>query len=68
MGGYSPADCAYCGRCIVGEVAGIRAGLEDPLLDLLGAFGGQERQAHQDAVIERAAQLATALGAPTSQT
>ena len=67
-GGYSPAYVPYCGLAILEEMAGVRTGLEDPLLDLLAAFGGQELQPHQDAVIQRAAQLATALGVPTSQT
>jgi len=67
-GGYSPAYVPYCGLAILEEMAGVRTGLEDPLLDLLAAFGGQELQPHQDAVIQKAAQLAAALGVPTSQT
>ncbi|MEA2628989.1 MAG: hypothetical protein QOJ10_1449 [Chloroflexota bacterium] len=61
-GGYSPAYVPYCGLAIVEEMAGVRTGLEDPLLDLLAGFGGQELQPHQDAVIQQAATLATALG------
>jgi acetoin utilization deacetylase AcuC-like enzyme len=67
-GGYSPAYVPYCGLAILEEMAGVRTGLEDPLLDLLAAFGGQDLQPHQDAVIQRAAKLATALIVPTSQT
>jgi acetoin utilization deacetylase AcuC-like enzyme len=61
-GGYSPAYVPYCGLAIVEEMAGVRTGLEDPLLGLLAGFGGQELQPHQDAVIQEAATLATALG------
>jgi acetoin utilization deacetylase AcuC-like enzyme len=67
-GGYSPAYVPYCGLAILEEMAGVRTGLEDPLLGLLAAFGGQELQPHQDAVIQKAARLATALRVPTSQT
>jgi acetoin utilization deacetylase AcuC-like enzyme len=67
-GGYSPAYVPYCGLAIIEEMAGVRTGLEDPLLDLLAAFGGQELQPHQDVIIQKAAKLATALSVPTSQT
>jgi len=67
-GGYSPAYVPYCGLAIIEELSGVRTGLEDPLLGLLAAFGGQELQPHQDAVIQEAAKLATALRVPTSQT
>jgi acetoin utilization deacetylase AcuC-like enzyme len=60
-GGYSPAYVPYCGLAILEEMAGVRTGLKDPLLDLLAGFGGQEIQPHQDAVIREAAKLAAAL-------
>ena len=65
-GGYSPAYVPYCGLAIIEEMAGVRTGLADPLLGLLAAFGGQELQPHQEAVIQEAAKLATALRAPAS--
>jgi acetoin utilization deacetylase AcuC-like enzyme len=65
-GGYSPAYVPYCGLAILEEMAGIRTGLADPLLGLLSAFGGQEIQPHQEAVVREAAKLATALRAPAS--
>ena len=67
-GGYSAAYVPYCGLAILEEMAGVRTGLEDPLLALLAAFGGQELQPHQDAVIQEAAKLAMALRVPTSET
>jgi acetoin utilization deacetylase AcuC-like enzyme len=60
-GGYSPAYVPYCGLAIIEELAGIRTGLDDPLLGLLAAFGGQEIQPHQEAVVRRAAKLAAGL-------
>jgi acetoin utilization deacetylase AcuC-like enzyme len=63
-GGYSPAYVPYCGLAILEEMAGVRTGLEDPLLGLLAAFGGQDLQPHQAAVVEKAAKLAAAVKAP----
>ena len=60
-GGYSPAYVPYCGLAIIEELAGIRTGLDDPLLGLLAAFGGQDIQPHQDAVVQQAAVLAAGL-------
>ncbi len=60
-GGYSPAYVPYCGLAIIEELAGIRTGLDDPLLGLLAAFGGQEIQPHQEAVVRQAAKLAAGL-------
>jgi len=62
-GGYSPAYVPYCGLAILEEMSGIRSGLEDPLLGLLAAFGGQEIQPHQEAVVREAAKLAAGLAA-----
>jgi len=60
-GGYSPAYVPYCGLAIIEELAGIRTGLDDPLLGLLAGFGGQEIQPHQEVVVEQAAKLAAGL-------
>ena len=35
-GGYSPAYVPYCGLAVIEELAGVRTGLDDPLLDLQG--------------------------------
>lgn len=60
-GGYSPAYVPYCGLAILEEMAGVRTDLADPLLGLLAAFGGQELQPHQAAVIAEAEKLAIGL-------
>jgi len=60
-GGYSPAYVPYCGLAIIEELAGIRTGLDDPLLGLLAGFGGQEIQPHQEVVVQHAAKLAAGL-------
>ena len=65
-GGYSPAYVPYCGLAVIEELAGVRTGLEDPLLPLLAGFGGQAIQPHQEAVIDEAAKLAAGLLAPAS--
>ena len=62
-GGYSPAYVPYCGLAILEEMAGVRTALADPLLELLAAFGGQELQPHQAAVIAEAEKLAAGLNA-----
>src|SRR5215467_13601254 len=62
-GGYSPAYVPYCGLAIIEELAGVRTGVEDPLLGLLAMMGGQSLQPHQQAVIEAAAKLAAGLKA-----
>jgi acetoin utilization deacetylase AcuC-like enzyme len=61
-GGYSPAYVPYCGLAIIEELAGVRTGLADPLLELLARFAGQELQPHQDAVVREATKLAAGLG------
>jgi acetoin utilization deacetylase AcuC-like enzyme len=62
-GGYSPAYVPYCGLAVLEELAGVRTGIEDPLLGLLGGMGGQELQPHQEAVIREAAALVEQLRA-----
>ena len=65
-GGYSPAYVPYCGLAVIEELAGVRTGLADPLLDILGAMGGQDIQPHQEAVVREAAKLTAGLLAPTA--
>ena len=63
-GGYSPAYVPYCGLAIIEELAGVRTGVADPLLDLLAGFGGQDIQPHQEAVVRAAEKLAAGLRTP----
>ena len=63
-GGYSPAYVPYCGLAIIEELAGVRTGLDDPLLPLLGGMAGQDLQPHQDAVIREAARLVERIVVP----
>jgi acetoin utilization deacetylase AcuC-like enzyme len=65
-GGYSPAYVPYCGLAILEEMAGVRTGVADPLLELLAGFGGQEIQPHQESVIRQAERLVLALRAHAS--
>jgi acetoin utilization deacetylase AcuC-like enzyme len=65
-GGYSPAYVPYCGLAILEELAGVRSGLADPLLELLAGFGGQDLQPHQEAVIREASKLVDGIRAPVS--
>src|SRR5262249_41923039 len=60
-GGYSPAYVPYCGLAVIEALAGVRTGVEDPLLGLLGGMGGQGIQSHQEAVILQAATLVEGL-------
>jgi acetoin utilization deacetylase AcuC-like enzyme len=60
-GGYSPAYVPYCGLAVIEEMAGVKTGLGDPLLELLAAMGGQDIQPHQEAVVREAAKLAAGL-------
>ena len=62
-GGYSPAYVPYCGLAVMEELAGVRTGVEDPLIGLLGGMGGQELQPHQEAVIREAAAAVERLSA-----
>ena len=66
-GGYSPAYVPYCGLAVIEELAGVRTGLEDPLLGLLAGMAGQELQPHQEAVIREAAALVEQLRARTTR-
>ena len=53
---------------VAAEVAealpGVRTGLDDPLLGLLGGMAGQDLQPHQEAIVRQAAGLVEGLQAP----
>ena len=50
-GGYSSAYVPFCGLAIVEALSGIESGVEDPMLGLLRAQGGDELEPHEDAAI-----------------
>lgn len=50
-GGYSPTYVPFCGLAVLEELAGKRTPVEDPLAGWYARIGGQELQAHQDAII-----------------
>ncbi len=52
-GGYSSAYVPFCGLAIVEALSGIASGVEDPMLELLRAQGGDELEPHEDAAIAR---------------
>ncbi len=56
-GGYSAVYVPFCGLAIMEELSGIRTAIVDPYLELAQSWGYQELQAHQAAVIDRAAAL-----------
>lgn len=56
-GGYNPPTVPFYGLAVMETLSGIRTGVADPFMDLLGAMGGQELQPHQAALIDRAAAL-----------
>jgi len=60
-GGYSELAAPFMALAILEEMCGIRSGVVDPVSPLIAGFGGQELQPHQDAVITRAAALASAI-------
>ncbi len=58
-GGYSPHHSPYCGLAVIEQLSGIRTDLADPWLALGKAWGQQDLQPHQQAVIDRAVELLT---------
>jgi acetoin utilization deacetylase AcuC-like enzyme len=60
-GGYSAAVTPFCGLAVLEELTGVRTSVEDPFAARLREFPGQALEAHQRAVIDRAAALAAAV-------
>jgi acetoin utilization deacetylase AcuC-like enzyme len=52
-GGYSSAYVPFCGLAIIEALSGIESGVEDPMLSLVRAQGGDELEPHEDAAIAR---------------
>ena len=57
-GGYSAAVTPFCGLAVLEELTGHRTSVEDPFAARLKEFPGQALEAHQRAVVDRAAELA----------
>ncbi|MDE2305657.1 MAG: class II histone deacetylase [Gammaproteobacteria bacterium] len=57
-GGYSNAYVPFCGLAVIEELSGRRTPAADPYLGEFMAMAGHELLAHQEAVIDRAAELA----------
>jgi acetoin utilization deacetylase AcuC-like enzyme len=53
-GGYNPHTVPFYGLAVLEQLSGVSTGVEDPFLPILSALGGQELQAHQQAVIDQA--------------
>ena len=60
-GGYSAAYVPYCGLAVMETLTGRRTGIEDPWKAMMEAWGYQDLQPHQEAVIDRAAALLDAI-------
>ena len=58
-GGYSELAAPFMALAIIGELAGTRTGVADPVSPLIATFAGHELQPHQAAVITRAEALLT---------
>ena len=56
-GGYSAMYVPYCGLAVLEELSGVRTDFEDPLETMMAAWGQQELQPHQKALIDTAAGL-----------
>jgi acetoin utilization deacetylase AcuC-like enzyme len=62
-GGYSEMYAPYCGLAVLEELSGIKTDIADPWEPLMAAWGGNELQPHQAAVIDAAAALVSRLPA-----
>lgn len=56
-GGYSRSTVPFYGLAVMEELTGIQTGVDDPFLEMVSAFAGQDLQPHQEQVIERAREL-----------
>ena len=59
-GGYSPVYVPFCGLAVVEVLAGKTTGIGDPFGPSIAAYGGQDLQPHQRALIDRAAGMVAA--------
>ena len=62
-GGYSAPYVPYCGLAVVEAMSGKATGLEDPYLASADAYGGQDLQPHQAAIVDQAKALLAGISA-----
>jgi acetoin utilization deacetylase AcuC-like enzyme len=60
-GGYAPTHAPFCTLAIIETMAGQRTGVADPMADRLARMPGHGLQPAEQAVIERAAELAASV-------
>jgi len=53
-GGYSPIYVPFCGLAVMEELSGVKTAVNDPMAARAASVGGQNLEAHQDAIIRRA--------------
>ena len=53
-GGYSRATVPFYGLAVMETLSGTDTGIEDPFMEMMGGFAGQDLQPHQAAVIDEA--------------
>jgi len=53
-GGYSPIYMPFCGLAVMEELSGVKTAVNDPMAARAASVGGQNLEAHQDAIIRRA--------------
>jgi acetoin utilization deacetylase AcuC-like enzyme len=53
-GGYSRATVPFYGLAVMETLSGVETGIEDPFLQMMSGFAGQDLQTHQKQVIDEA--------------
>jgi acetoin utilization deacetylase AcuC-like enzyme len=61
-GGYSPVYVPFCGLAVLEAMSGVKTAIDDPFEPIFAGLGGQDLQAHQAALVAKAATLAAQLG------
>lgn len=56
-GGYSDLYVPFCGLATVEQLAGVRSDVPDPFLEEVMAYGYQDLQPHQQAVISKSREV-----------
>jgi acetoin utilization deacetylase AcuC-like enzyme len=63
-GGYSSSYVPFCGAAVIEGLLGIEKQVADPYIEAFRGIGYVELQPHQEAVIEDAAKVASAIPVP----